>query len=62
MSAAAPQPVATVLPFEAREKLRRAALTEVTEQNPLARLIAIEAAVAFIKMQYPQFFKEDYPS
>ena len=52
-----PPPIATVLPFEAREMLRRAAAVEPTRGNPLARQIAIEEATARIQLMYPQYFK-----
>ncbi len=59
MDAHAQQNVAKVLPYEARERLRRAAQTDTT-YNPMARIIAIDAAATFIKLQYPQFFRKEF--
>lgn len=52
-----PPPIATLLPFEAREMLRRAAMVEPTRGNPLARQIAIEEATARIHLMYPNLFR-----
>lgn len=52
--------VAKVLPYEARQKLVRAAQTIVTEHNPMARIVAIESATAIIQLQYPQFFRKEH--
>lgn len=57
-----PPPVATLLPWEAREMLRRAAAVEPTPGNPLARQIAIEEATARIHMLYPNLFKQEIES
>jgi hypothetical protein len=55
-------PVATILPFEARLMLQRAASVEPSKANPLARQIAIEEATARLRMLYPQFFRsEEWP-
>jgi hypothetical protein len=51
-------PVAKVLPAEARALLQRAAQTVVHPRDPMARERAIDRAIAHIKLQYPQFFKE----
>jgi len=55
-----PPQLCNVLPWEAREALRRAAATQNTTYNPMAREIAIEAAIARVKIQYPQFFKKEH--
>ena len=47
-----------VLPAAAVAMLQRANQTPVTADDPLARVKAIEQATRRIKMQYPQFFKE----
>lgn len=54
-----PPQVATLLPLEARLALQRAAGVEPTPGNPMARLIAIEQAIARIKMQFPQYFVQE---
>lgn len=46
-----------ILPADAIAQLQRAALTPITEDDPLARVKAIEQATRRIKMQHPQFFK-----
>lgn len=45
------------LPFDARLALRRAALTPVTKADPLARVKAINEAMASVRAQFPKFFK-----
>lgn len=57
-----PPPVATLLPWEARQMLRRAAAVVPTESNPLARQIAIEEATARIQLLFPRFFKLEIES
>jgi hypothetical protein len=52
-------PVSTVLPWGARETLRRAATVMPTASDPLAREKAIEAAIARIKLQYPKLFIQE---
>lgn len=46
-----------LLPADAVAQLQRAALTPITEDDPLARVKAIEQTTRRIKMQHPQFFK-----
>lgn len=48
------------LPADAIAQLQRAALTPVTEDDPLARVKAIEQTTRRIKLQFPNFFKEQY--
>ena len=55
-----PPQFSLILPYEAREALRRAAATQSTSYNPMAREIAVEAAIARVKIQYPQFFRKEH--
>lgn len=48
-----------VLPHAAREALRRAAATPVSDADPLARMKAINRATEQIRRQYPQFFRSE---
>ncbi len=50
--------VCNVLPYEAREALRRAAAVEPTTGDPLAKQRAIDNTVAKLKLQFPEYFKE----
>lgn len=52
-----PPPVATVLPYEAREALRRAAQVVNTRHDPMAKEKAIERVVANLKLRYPAYFR-----
>lgn len=47
-----------ILPVDAIAQLQRAALTPITEDDPLARVKAIEQTTRRIKMQHPQYFKD----
>lgn len=47
----------TILPADAIAQLQRAALTPVTEDDPLARVKAIEQITRRIKTQHPHLFK-----
>lgn len=49
---------AEILPPDARASLRRASCVQPTEQDPNARIKAIDAATAKVRAQHPQFFKE----
>lgn len=49
--------VSTLLPFEVREKLARAARVPNTPSDPLARQKAIERVTAWAKACYPRCFK-----
>ena len=51
-------PQSTLLPPDAVQLLQQAAKTPIPWRDPLARAKAIDKAVAQIKRQYPQFFKE----
>ncbi|MDD4913301.1 MAG: hypothetical protein PHP57_13490 [Sideroxydans sp.] len=46
------------LPEEAQRLLREAAKTPNTPKDPMAKIKAIDAAVAKVKSQYPSYFKE----
>lgn len=54
-----PPPIAQVLPYEAREALRRAARVENTSHDPMAKERAIEHVTAQLKLKYPHLFKEE---
>lgn len=47
----------TILPADAIAQLQRAASTPITEDDPLARVKAIEQITRRIKTQHPHFFK-----
>jgi len=46
-----------VLPPEVQRKLQAAARTQNTKADPMARSKAIDAALAWAKRQYPEYFK-----
>ena len=50
---------ARVLPANAALMLQRAARTPDTEQNPRARLKAVEKAIERIKTLYPHYFIQE---
>lgn len=52
--------VAKILPYEARETLRRAAATDAPDWNPMARQIAVDRAIEKVKLQFPQFFRKEH--
>lgn len=54
-----PPPVAQVLPWEAREALRRAAQVVNTRHDPMAREKAIERCIAKLKLNFPQYFRNE---
>ncbi len=47
-----------LLPPDVIRMLQRAAQTLITQDDPLARVKAIEKATNRVKHHYPQFFKE----
>lgn len=49
-----------ILPADAIAQLKRAAATPITEDDPLARVKAIEQTTRRIKTQHPQFFKRNF--
>lgn len=49
-----------LLPAAAVAMLQRAHQTPITADDPLARVKAIEQATRRIKLQFPQYFKEQY--
>lgn len=49
---------AQVLPPAARAALQRAAKT-ATDQDPLARVRAIEETIQRLRSQYPEFFRKE---
>jgi hypothetical protein len=48
-----------LLPWPAREALRRAAETPVTDADPLARRRAIDKTLQRLRNQYPDYFRKD---
>lgn len=54
-----PPPVAQVLPWDAREALRRAAQVVNTRHDPMAKEKAIERCIARLKLQYPNHFRQE---
>lgn len=50
--------LSAVLPPDARMHLARAAEEARSIKDPLARDAHVESAIARVKLQYPQFFKE----
>jgi hypothetical protein len=51
-------PVSLQLPFEVRMALARAAQTPVSGANPLARVNAVDDAMANARAAFPQLFRE----
>lgn len=47
------------LPFEARTRLIRATQTRIPDDDPLARVRAIDEASTFAKTHYPRYFQKD---
>lgn len=56
MTALRPFP-AGLLPPLAREQLQRAALTPVTEDDPFARVKAINRVLEHLQAQHPEYFR-----
>ncbi|SEB24766.1 hypothetical protein [Paraburkholderia sartisoli] len=50
--------LSALLPSEARMVLARAAQEVRHMKDPLMREVVMEAAIARVRLQYPQFFKE----
>ena len=48
-----------MLPAEAHLKLIRAASTENTAKDPMAKQKAIEEATTWVRNNYPTYFKEE---
>lgn len=55
-------PLANVLPLAAARLLQQAALTQNTNNDPLARAKAIDSATERVKREYPQFFRKEEPN
>lgn len=51
--------LAKLLPFDAAMILKKAALTPITQKDPMARRKAIESATAQVKRMYPAFFQTE---
>lgn len=52
-------PPASVLPASAARLLQQAAQVPITQDDPLARVKAIERAIERVKRGYPQFFRQE---
>lgn len=48
-------------PPAAREALQRAAQTPIPDDDPLARVKAIDQCIQRLRRQYPEFFRKDAP-
>lgn len=53
------KPLAALLPLHAARELQRAALTPIPEDDPLARLKAIEKTSEWVKRNYPNYFVKE---
>jgi hypothetical protein len=54
-----PTPVSLQLPFDIRMALARAAQTPVSPAEPLARVKAVNAAMAKARSEYPHLFLQE---
>ena len=52
-----PQPLSSQLPFDIRAALARAAATPVTDQDPNARVKAIDKVMERARSTHPQLFR-----
>lgn len=53
-----PYILSTLLPPDARACLARAAFEAKSITDPLQREMAVEAAIARVRLQYPSYFKD----
>lgn len=52
-------PLAALLPPYVARQLQNAAFTPIPENDPLARLKAIDSASEWVKQNYPSYFKKE---